>query len=602
MTEHSRPADTFSGLPGWHPSRRNFLSIAALLAGAAATGAMSGCSTNVKSTGAAVKGRSGAAGDQLFIAGFQWGPVANFNPLSPSAGWPAGQNSFQLIYESLMRFNLLTGKLEPGLASALDEPDAKTIKVTLQDGIAFSDGSAVTAEDVVNTFELAKRNSSLSYSNVWAYLSSVKADGAKGVVFNLNPKNLNPNMVKNTIAGTWILPKKVWDEKEKAGDLQKDTNMQPIGTGPYSVDKVDQTQVVLKRNDSYWGKTVYGALPAPTSIVHPIFKGNSDGDLALEQGNIDVSQQFTPQVWQMWEKKGLPVSTWEKKAPYHLPGNIPFLWFNIHKKGLDNVKVRSAIAHAINYKQIAQTAMSNYSVPANSSVILPTGAEQKYYDQANVTKNGWTYDTAKAISILEKDLGCKKGSDGIYVLPDGTRLGPWTAITPTGWSDWEAALQIVASSAKVVGIDIKTQSPQAPVVTTAMQNGNFDVACWGVSGVSIASPWTRFRDLLDNRGVPAAGKTAYYNYNRFSNPAVPALIDAISTAGDNEAKLKELYTKLDTIWMQNIPTVPLMYRPLEFFEYNSSTWTGFPNVDNAYAPPQFSGAGNAWLFKIKRST
>jgi len=61
-----------------------------------------------------------------------------------------------------------------------------------------------------------------------------------------------------------ILPKKVWDEKEKGGDLQKDTNMTPIGTGPYSVDKVDQTQVVLKRNDGYWGKTVYGALPAPT--------------------------------------------------------------------------------------------------------------------------------------------------------------------------------------------------------------------------------------------------------------------------------------------------------------------------------------------------
>jgi len=602
MTERSRPADTFSALPGWHPSRRNFLSMAALLAGAAATGAMTGCSTNVKSTGAAVKGRTGAAGDQLFIAGFQWGPVANFNPLSPSAGWPAGQNSFQLIYESLMRFNLLTGKLEPGLASALDQPDAKTIKVTLQDGIAFSDGAAVTVDDVVNTFELAKRNSGLSYSNVWGYLTSVKADGDKSVVFNLNPKNLNANLVKNAIAGTWILPKKVWDEKEKGADLQKDTNMQPIGTGPYSVDKVDQTQVVLKRNDNYWGKGVYGALPAPTSIVHPIFKGNSDGDLALEQGNIDVSQQFTPQVWQMWEKKGLPVSTWQKTPPYHLPGSIPFLMINIHKKGLDNVKVRSAIAHAINYKQIAETAMSNYSVPANSSAILPTGAEEKFFDKDNVAKNGWTYDTTKAISILEKDLGCKKGKDGIYVLPDGTRLGPWTAITPTGWSDWEAALQIVASSAKVVGIDIKTQSPQAPVVTTAMQNGNFDLACWGVSGVGVASPWTRFRDLLDNRGVPAAGKTAYYNYNRFSNPAVPGLLDAISTAGDDEAKLKELYTKLDTIFMQNIPTVPLMYRPLEFFEYNASTWTGFPNVDNPYAPPQFSGAGNAWLFKIKRTT
>ena len=228
---------------------------------------MAGCSADPKKTaGAAAKGRAGAAGDQLFVAGFQWGPVANFNPFSSNAGWPSGQNSFQLIYESLMRFNLLSGKLEPGLAKSLEDPDDQTIKITLQDGITFSNGDKLTVDDVVTTFELAKRNSGLSYSNVWTYLSSVEADGDTGVVFKLNPKNLNANMVKNTIATTWIVPKSVWDAKEKAGTLQKDTNMQPIGTGPYLVDKVDQTQIVLKRNENYWGKTVYGRCrPRPAS-------------------------------------------------------------------------------------------------------------------------------------------------------------------------------------------------------------------------------------------------------------------------------------------------------------------------------------------------
>lgn len=604
MTQsHFQPTNEGS-LPDWHPSRRRFLSLAALAAAGGAA-ALAGCSTNPKGVGAQTKngkpvGRSGTAGDALFIAGFQWGPVANFNPLSSTPGWPAGQNSFQLLYETLVRFNLLNGKLEPGLASKLETPDEKTIKVTMQKGIKFSDGKPMTVDDVVNTFTLAKRNSGLSYSNVWEYITDVTPDGDDIVTFSLNPKNLNPNEVKGIIAATWILPKHVWDAYEKAGTLQKATNLKPVGSGPYSIEKFDQTQIILSRNDDYWGKDFYGALPAPKQVIHPIFKDNSAGDLALKQGKVDVSQQFTPQVWKMWES-GAPISTWMKKKPYHIPGSIPFLWMNIHKKGMDNVKVRQAIAHCINYKQIAQTAMSNDSITVNSSVILPSGAEQKYYDADNVKKYGWTYDTDKAISILEDELKCKKGNDGIYRLPDGTRLGPWTAITPTGWSDWQAALQIVSSSAKAIGIDVRTDSPQSQVVTTRMQNGNFEMACWGVSGVGPASPWSRFHDLFESRGVPAMGKTAYFNYNRFSNPDVPALLDGISEAGDDVAKLKELYGKLDIIYMQNLPVIGLMYRPLEFYEYNASTWTNFPNINNPYAPPQFSGAGTDWLFKIKKN-
>ncbi len=194
------------------------------------------------------------------------------------------------------------------------------------------------------------------------------------------------------------------------------------------------------------------------------------------------------------------------------------LVMNTSKKGLDNPSVRRAIAHCIDYAHIAKTAMSSYSVPAKSSVILPTGSEQKYFNDANVTKYGWKFDTKEAKRILEEDLKAKKGSDGIYKLPDGTRLGPWVVQTPTGWTDWQSALEIVVANAKSIGIDITTKFPQAPQVTQAVQNGDFDLACWSVAGVSPASPWQRFRDVLDSRGVPGTGKNAFYNYGRFKDP------------------------------------------------------------------------------------
>ena len=541
-------------------------------------------------------GRTGAAGDTLFIAGFQWGPPTTFNPLAPVPAFPNAVRQPQYIYETLVRFNMLDGALSPGLGKELQEPDKQTIVVPLQDGTKWSDGSDLTADDVEFTFGLAKTNEGLWFSTVWQYVDSITATDPRTVTFKLKTDPYNPNLVKDYIANVLILPKSVWSQIS-AANLVKETNLKPVGSGPFNVDKADQTQVTLVRNDNYWGKTAFGETPVKV-INHPIFKSNNDGDLKLESGEIDASQQFTAQIWKMWEK-GRPVSTWKKEKPYHLPGNLPLLIPNLSKPGLDNVKVRQALAYSIDYPNIATTAMSDYSEPAKASLIVPVGFESKYFDQAAVDADGWTYDPEKAVSILEGELKAKKGSDGIYQLPDGTKLGGWTLITPTGWTDWNTACEVVAKSATEVGIGIKTQFPQAPTMTSRMQNGDFDLCMYSYTGVNPSSPWVRFRDAMDDRGVAGMGKTAFYNYNRFSNDQVPALLDAAAAATD-DASRKTALSELDKIYRQQIPVIPLMYRPLEFYEFSETNWTNFPSEANPYAPPMWQGAGIQWLFKIKK--
>ena len=609
-------------VPPSRPSRRSVLNAAAVfgVSVAGVSGLLAGCSTEVKtknggtvdSNGKPVGGspgasaapadaRTGTAAKTLFVAGFQWGPPTSFNPLGNTSAWPCAANQSQFIYETLVRFNLLDGSLAPGLSTGLKDSGPTEITVPMQTDAKWQDGKPVTAEDVVYTFMLGKTHPEISYASFWDYVASVTATDPATVKVTLKKSPLNADMVRNYLATTYIVPKHVWTAVEaKKKPIGDDPNTSPVGSGPYQVDNYNQQQVALKKFPGYWGKTVFGD-PAPTAIVHPIFKGNDAGDLALQSGDVDVSQQFTPQVWLMWEKQKKPVSTWLKKKPYDIPGSIPMLVLNTKKKGLDNPQVRRAIAYSINYPQIAATAMSEYSAPANSSVILPTGSEQKFFDADAVAKNGWKFDPDQAKKILEQDLKAKKGGDGIYVLPDGTRLGPWQVITPTGWSDWQSALTIVASNAKTVGIDISTNFPQAPQVTTAVQNGNFDLACWYVAGVSVASPWQRFRDVLDDRGVPPVGKPAFYNYGRFADPAVRGLLDQ-AAAASSDAEKKKALSALDAIFMKNVPMIPLMYRPLEFFEFNESTWTNFPTATNDYAPPMWQGAGIEWLFKIKSTT
>ncbi len=596
-------------------SRRRFLTIAGLSVGAVAgvsacgttaakttpagSGAASGAAgplPGIGNNGQVGKGRSGATADTLLIAGFQWGPPANYSPFAATPAWPASANVAQYIYESALRFNIVTGELLPGLAKSYKTEGGK-ITLTWQDGVTFSDGSPCTAKDLAYTYEMGKTDKSVALSAIWSECTDISAPDDKTCVFTLDPARNNFGVVLNMIATQWVLPKKIWEPvlASTGGKLTTHQTMEPIGTGPFKVNKSDQTQVVLDRNDNYWGKTFYGGLPVFKQVIHPIFKSNEDGNIKFQAGELDIMQQFVPQIWKMWEG-GKPVGTYLKEKPYYVPGSMPMFLINCTKPGLDNAVVRKAMAWAVDYASIAETAMSGYSAPVQASLIMPTGAESKWFN-ADAAGKGWKYDPAAAEKLL-KDAGGVKGADGIYSI-NGVRLGPWKLITPTGWTDWNASLDIVAKNLKAIGIDAATNFPQQAEVATAYQSGNFDMGLWYVAGVSPASPWQRFSDVMSNVDFKDVGQTAFRNYSRFKNDKVnDLLVKAASSTAD--ADKKAAYEALDNLYRENVPAFPLMYRPDEFYEYNATNFYNWPDKNNTYAPPMFRGAGNTWLYKIKK--
>src|SRR3954452_23165522 len=241
------------GDPGlaWLASRRSFLTIGGLAVSGAVLGVgATGCGTaQTGNKGSSEgKGRAGAAGETLFVAGFQWGPPKSFNPLAASPDWPTAGGQSQLIYESLLRFNMLDGSLHPGLAKELQQPDPSTMRLPLQEGTKWSDGSDLTADDVVFTFELGK-TASVNYATVWEYIDSVTAPDPRTVEFKLKAKPFNPGLVKNYLASTLIVPKAVFS-KVAPDKIPSETNLKPVGSGRFLLDKYDQTQVNLKRNDN----------------------------------------------------------------------------------------------------------------------------------------------------------------------------------------------------------------------------------------------------------------------------------------------------------------------------------------------------------------
>lgn len=540
--------------------------------------------------------------ETLYINGLQWGAPTNFNLLSGNPAFPINYgNSRELIYETLFMINMIDGKLEPLLGSSYTWTDDKTLKIELNKDAKWSDGQPFTSDDVVYTYKLGQKYE-INWTSYWDYIQDVVADGPHAVTITLKPDNPNKLTVTESIELIPMLPKHIWEEIEKkAGNdlaaIRKEFNADPVGTGPYKIYFYNDQKITLIRDDNYWGQSLFGKLPAPKYITHVIYKDNAAGDLAFKNGQVDVSQQFTPQVWKMWES-GAPVKTYLKDAPYYLPGSMPSIFFNLSKKGLDNADVRKAIAMAIDYKKISQLAMSGYSADMKPSLTLDTPAESKFVDQDAIRPLQWTTDVEAANQLLDS-IGAKKGKDGIRVL-NGQRLGPYDIECPYGWSDWNAALEIVAQSAKAIGIEIRTKFPEAPVWNNDLQTGKFDIIMNTPAGsVTPANPWSRARTIMYSKGVAPIGEMAFWNWGRYKNDRADEIIDQIPTATDEKAKA--LYTELTKIWLQDVPSIPLMYRPWVFYTVNESVWKGFPvDGDGSNIPPQIAmdGAGIKALYKI----
>lgn len=540
--------------------------------------------------------------ETLYINGLQWGAPTNFNLLSGNPAFPINYGSSrELVYETLFMINELDGALEPLLGTKYEWKD-DTLHVELNKDAKWSDGKPFTSEDVAYTYQLGKKYD-INWSNYWTYISDVSADGPNAVNIKLNKDNPNKLTVLDSIELIPMLPKHIWEEIEKKANndltaIRKEMNADPVGTGPYKMYYYNDQKITIVRDDNYWGKSLFGKLPAPKYITHVIYKDNAAGDLAFKSGQVDVSQQFIPQVWNMW-KGGAPIKTYLKDAPYYVPGSMPSIFFNLSKKGLDNADVRRAIAMSIDYKKISDLAMSGYSAPMEPSLTLNTDAESKYVDKEAIKSLQWTTDVKAANELLDK-IGAAKGKDGIRVL-NGTRLGPYDVECPYGWSDWNAALEIVAQSAKAVGIEIRTKFPEAPVWNNDLQTGKFDIIMnTPAGGVNPSQPWSRAHDIMYSKQVAKIGEMAFWNWGRYKNDKADQILDKIPAISD-EAQLKSLYTELTKIWLTDIPSVPLMYRPWVFHTVNESVWKGFPiDGDGSNIPPQIAmdGAGIRALYQI----
>ncbi len=545
--------------------------------------------------------------ETLYFNGQQWGPVVGWNPYSSSMNNAMAiaqqDNARVIMFETPYLYDMLDGKVYPLLADGdYAWNDAKTeITFKMKPAAKWSDGSPVTADDVAYTWASNVKYSTNAGNNFKAYIDTIEAKDPQTVVvkakLDANGKAVNPLQVAAYLSGNYVI-QKAWTqtlEKRVGEDATKflaDPAEDVVYSGPYHKFFADDTKVVYVRDDNYWGqdKSMWGKLPAPKYLAHTIFKDNAAGSVALAQGEVDVSQQFNSNVQVLWTSYGLPVSTYLSDPPYGIGASLPTAFFNLKSPGLDQLCVRKAIAMAVDYPTIIANAMTNQSATFDQvprSLMNPTPGEQALYDHDAVKDLQWVGNDIEGAKKILDACGIKAGADGWRTF-NGKKLS-YVATCPNGWSDWQAAMEVVAAAGKKIGIDITTNYPEWSVYQTVVTASDkplpagYDIFMMWSDGAGPTQPWSRIRHLLSSEFVGMANNWNG-NWGQYSNPEVDKLINAIPTETD-PAKLKDMYTQLVKAYLTDIPSFTLMYRPQAFHTVNESVWTGFPHDGDGTKPP-----------------
>ncbi len=544
----------------------------------------------------------------LYFNGQQWGPVVCWNPYSSSCNnamaISQGDNARVTMFETPYLYNMLDGNQYPLLADGDWSWNEERTEVTfkLKPAAKWSDGTPVTAEDVAYTWATHVKYETPTGAGNKDYIEAIEAVDPQTVVIKAkldeNGKALNPLIVSAYLSSNYVI-QKAWTQKleERAGGdatkLMADPAEDVVYSGPYHKFFADDTKVILIRDDNYWGQdaSMWGKLPAPKYLAHTIFKDNAAGTTALAAGEVDVSQQFNSNVQDLWEKQNLPISTYLPDPPYNIGASLPTAFYNLKSPGLDQVCIRKAIAIAVDYPTIIANAMTNQSATFEQvprSLMNPTPGEQAMYDREAVKDLQWVGNDIEGAKALLDECGVVDSDGDGWREYNGQKLS-YVATCPNGWSDWQAAIEVVAAAGAKIGIDITTNFPEWSVYQTVVTKSDaplpagYDIFMMWSAGAGPTMPWGRIRNLLSSEwiGMPSNWSG---NWGQYSNPEVDELIKAIPAETD-EAKLKQMYTRLVEIYLTDVPSFTLMYRPQSFHTVNESVWTNFPHQGDGTNPP-----------------
>ena len=483
----------------------------------------------------------------------------SFNPYNPAV-W--GQ-SVGFVYEPLVFVDSLeNGKTTPWLASSYAWSDGnKVLTFTIRKGVKWSDGVPMTAADVVFTFDLLKANPALDLNAVWTVLKSVTQSGDNVVLTFKSTAVPYFYYVADQID---VLPQHIWASIKNPVTY---ADASPVGTGPYTVSQCSGQNITYSANPTFWQP----GLPKVKTIEYPAFTSNDPANEELATGVAQLGAQFIPNIKAFYTSKSPNYHYWFPPI-----ANVS-MFINLTVAPLNDLAVRQAIAYGVDRPRVSAIGEYGYEPPSNQAAIV-TPTFSSWLDTSLLSKYNYSFNPAKAISVLEKD-GYKKGSDGLFAK-DGKELS-FTIINVGGNSDWVAAVQVIASELAQVGIKISPDNLSGTDFDNDIYTGKYQLAYNYEAGGP--SPYYELRQLLYSGNTAPIGKLASTNWERYINPSTDKLIDEYAGT-TSTATQHSIVDQLEQVMLSDVPVIP-MTEEVDWYQYNTAAFSGWVTPQNPYAQP-----------------
>ena len=398
------------------------------------------------------------------------GITQNWDTLNPNAGYQVSEWEFwTLQYAGLTTLDENLDGVGDLAESWESSEDGLTWTYTLREGLLWSDGTPLTAEDIAWNINTSVEQEWWNHIDVTENLTATAPDDRTVVVTSSVPDPRLPSL------GILLYPPHIW--QEHATDAETATtyeNLDGVGAGPYVLDDYQPSQTLtVKANPNWWGWE--GREPGVDKIVFRQF-GNTDALVAaLQTGEIDAAATIPGSaVAQLEGDPNIVIvpgyqSGWEQIAINGGMGDGDF------HPAVADVQVRRAMAHAVDTQAIVEDLW--YGFAEEIHVINPS-ADKKWTPEVPAELQ-FTYDPDRANQILDDAGYLDTDNDGVREMPDGTNPLHFRHIVNTNTDLGPALGELFVPWMAAIGIEVELMPLDSDQTGSVIAEGNYETFNWG---------------------------------------------------------------------------------------------------------------------------
>jgi peptide/nickel transport system substrate-binding protein len=459
---------------------------------------------------------------------------------------------------------------EPGLAESWTaSDDGLTYTYTLREGLLWSDGTPLTADDVAWTVNTSRDQGWMNHSSITANLEATAVDARTVTITSSVPDPKLPTM------DVYILPKHIWEE-QAAGDITTYDALDGVGAGPFTLQEWKSGQSwTMKANPNYWK----GA-PAIDQVVFRVFTNADAMVAALKKGEIDAANAVPSSAFaDLQSAEGI-------EAIFGTQGSMSELAMNGMGGGLgdghpalQDVDVRHAIHHAIDKQVLFDRVINGYGVQGTTLSVSPDPAWKPAIPEAEQ----YTYDPAKAQQLLDDAGYVDTNGDGVREMPGG---GLELVFRYAERSESEVAApirELITGWLEQIGIGTEVSVVDDTQLTDVVASGEYDLFVWG---------WTPFVDpdpmLSYFRCEQLTTSLDAYGYNdaNWCSDEYDALYTQQNQELDRTKRIELVHQMLRLFYDQS--TYVVLFEDAELQAYRTDRFSGWTRQPAETGPVLFS--------------